>query len=100
MHRSRIAVIAALLLATLPGCGTQESSADRRERASSAIAACRDHQGVAAFDDDAVICADGSFAEERGEGAVEACGRHDGVSAFDDDIVICRDGTFHFVEGG
>ena len=100
MHRSRIAVITALLLATLTGCGAQESSADRRDRASSAIETCRDHEGVAAFDDDAVICADGSYAEERGKGAVAACSGHDGVSAFDDDIVICRDGTFHFVEGG
>jgi hypothetical protein len=102
VHRSRIVSITALVVAAaiVTGCGAQESAADRRERATSAIEACRDHEGVAAFDDDAVICTDGTFAEERGAGAVAACRERDGVSAFDDDIVICRDGTFHFVEGG
>ena len=101
MHRIRLASLTALVLAAVTaGCGAQASSDDRRDRASTAIEACRGHDGVAAFDDDAVICADGTFLEERGERAVAACRGHGGVSAFDDDIVICDDQTFHHVEGG
>jgi hypothetical protein len=82
------------------GCASDESSSDRANRASTAIEACRAHDGVTAFDDDAVICADGTFQEERGSKAVAACERHGGVSAFDDDIVICSDQTYHRAEGG
>ena len=99
--RSPLSLIVALgVLAATAGCGAQESSADRRDRASSAIEACRDHDGVIGFDDDAVICGDNTAVEERGQKAVAACRGHGGVSAFDDDIVICRDQTFHHAEGG
>jgi len=90
-----------LLIATgAAGCASDESSSDRTNRASTAIEACREHDGVRAFDDDAVICGDGTFQEQRGANAVEACSEHGGVSAFDDDIVICDDQTFHRAEGG
>ena len=64
------------------------------------LEACEGHDGVAAFDDDAVICADQTSNGERASRAVEACREHGGVTAFDDDIVICRDETSHQVEGG
>jgi hypothetical protein len=92
---------AALVAGAFAACGGSDSSStDRAERSSRTIDACRDHGGVAAFDDDAVICADQTFTEERGSKAVEACREHDGVSAFDDDIVICSDQTVHEAEGG
>ena len=93
------AVALAASLATACG-GGESNSSDRVERSASTIETCRDHGGVAAFDDDAVICEDQTFVEERGRKAVEACREHDGVSAFDDDIVICRDQTSHEAEGG
>jgi hypothetical protein len=97
----RIGTVAIVLAAAaLTGCASQESSQDRTERAERAIEICRDHDGVVAFDDDAVICADQTFSDERGERAVGACREHDGVAAFDDDLVICHDATFHQVEGG
>jgi len=89
-----------LAVAGASGCGADESSSDRANRASGAIEACRGHDGVIAFDDDAIICGDGTFHEERGSNAVAACRDHGGVSAFDDDIVICSDETFHRAEGG
>jgi hypothetical protein len=92
--------VAALAATTAAGCGDGDSSAERANRASSVVEACRGHDGVAAFDDDAVICGDETVQGERGSGAVEACRGHRGVSAFDDDIVICHDDTFHHVEGG
>ena len=91
---------ALVLIAAAAGCGAQASSDDRRDRASTAIEVCRGHDGVVAFDDDAVICRDGTVSDVRGERAVAACRRHGGVSAFDDDIVICDDQTFHHAEGG
>lgn len=93
------ALAAVLVAGAAAGCGA-ESGSDRANRASSAIERCRGHEGVSAFDDDAVICADGTFHEERGSGAVQACRDHGGVAAFDDDIVICDDQTFHRVAGG
>jgi hypothetical protein len=100
--RSVVIRIAPVLLAAvaLAGCSSQDSSEAREERASRAVAECRGHGGVAAFDDDAVICADQSSQEERGSGAIDACRDHGGVAAFDDDIVICRDETFHEVPEG
>ena len=95
---SLAAVLAASLAAACGGSDT--STSDRAERSTTAIDACREHGGVTAFDDDAVICDDQTFTDERGRRAVEACREHDGVSAFDDDIVICRDQTFHEAEGG
>jgi len=92
-----VGVLAAALLA---GCANSESTSERADRASSAIALCRGHGGVSAFDDDAIICQDQTFHEERGSRAVGACREHDGVSAFDDDIVICQDQTFYEVEEG
>jgi hypothetical protein len=93
------AVALAASLATACG-GSDPNTSDRVERSASTIESCRDHGGVAAFDDDAVICEDQTYVEERGRKAVEACREHDGVSAFDDDIVICRDQTSHEAEGG
>lgn len=93
--------IAALLGATaLVGCGSSESSSDRAERASRVIEACAGHGGVAAFDDESVICTDQTSNDERASRAVAACRDHDGVTAFDDDIVICGDETSRQVEGG
>ena len=89
-----------ICLVAAAGCGAQESASDRANRASTAIDACRGHEGVIGFDDDAVICGDGTAHEERGSSAVTACADHGGVSAFDDDIVICRDQTYHRAEGG
>jgi hypothetical protein len=89
--------LAVLVAAALTGCASQESSETREDRASRAVAACRDHGGVGAFDDDAVICQDQTAENERGSAAVDACRDHGGVRAFDDDIVICADETFHGV---
>jgi hypothetical protein len=85
-------VIAMLSLAAFSGC-TSDDAAVHEERSSSVIDECREHGGVAAFDDDIVICRDQTADEERGLRAVEACRGHGGVVAFDDDIVICRDHT-------
>jgi hypothetical protein len=94
--------IAAVALATMSaaGCGSEGSASDRESRGSAAVEACREHGGVSAFDDDAVICMDDTSQEARGSSAVAACKAHGGVSAFDDDIVICRDQTFHRAAGG
>jgi hypothetical protein len=94
-----LAAVLAASLAAACGGGNAPSS-DRAERSTIAIDACREHGGVAAFDDEAVICDDQTYTEERGRRAVDACREHDGVSAFDDDIVICRDQTYHEAEGG
>jgi tellurite resistance protein len=91
-------LLAVLLAAAAFGaCASEQSSSERRDRASSAVEACGDHEGVAAIEDSTVICGDDSSNDERGERAVAACREHDGVAAFDDDIVICRDQTFHEV---
>jgi hypothetical protein len=90
------AVLGALLLA---GCGG-DSVSSRAQRSANVIDACRDNGGVAAFDDDTVICADQTTNDQRGAEAVDACRRRDGVSAFDDDIVICGDQSVHAVAGG
>jgi hypothetical protein len=90
-----------VVAAAIAACGGESpSSTDRAERSARTIDACRDHGGVAAFDDDSVICGDQTFNDDRGRNAVEACRERDGVSAFDDDIVICRDQSFHEAEGG
>jgi hypothetical protein len=96
----RLSYIAAVLGVTaLVGCASSETS-DRAERVSRVLEACSGHEGVAAFDDEAVICGDRTSSGERASRAVEACRDHGGVAAFDDDIVICRDETAHEVEGG
>ena len=103
MRVSKPCSIAAVALAAslAAACGGSDSRAtDRVERSASTIESCRDHGGVAAFDDDSVICDDQTFTDDRGRNAVEACRDHDGVSAFDDDIVICGDQTSHEAEGG
>jgi hypothetical protein len=97
---TRICCIGGLLGAMmLLGCGSSESS-DRAERVSRIVEACDGHGGVAAFDDEAVICEDQTANGERASRAVEACRDHGGVTAFDDDIVFCRDETSHEAEGG
>ena len=93
-------MVAVLAAAAIGGCSGGGSSPDHAERASDAIETCREHGGVTAFDDDAVICGDGTAREQRGSDAVAACRGQGGVSAFDDDIVVCRDQTFYRVEGG
>ena len=77
----------------LVGCGSSQSSSDRSERVSRVTEACDGHGGVAAFEDDAVICEDQTSNGPRASRAVDACKDHGGVAAFDDDIVICRDQT-------
>ena len=98
--RAKVRIALAMLVAgALAACGS-ESSQDRAERGTRAVEICGGHDGVAAFDDDSVICGDQTATDGRGSRAVAACRDHDGVSAFDDDLVICGDGTFHRVEGG
>jgi hypothetical protein len=91
-------VIAVLSIASLVGCGSDDSSSSFEDRAMSVVEECREHGGVGAFDDDVVICRDQTANEDRGSRAVEACRGHGGVVAFDDDIVICRDQTFQEAE--
>jgi hypothetical protein len=93
------ALVALLAAAAVAGCGTSDS-AEREDRASSAVNECRGHGGVEAFDDEIVICRDQTADEERGQAAVRACEGRGGVAAFDDDIVICRDRSFQEAEGG
>ena len=64
---------ALVLAAVAAGCGAQASSDDRRDRPRRRSRPAGEHDGVAAFDDDAVICGDGTSVEERGERAVAAC---------------------------
>jgi hypothetical protein len=92
--------VAVIVLAAAPGCGTEGRSSDREERSRDAVSECRGHGGVAAIDDDVVICVDQTSDGDRGTRAVQACRGHGGVSAFDDDIVICRDQSFHEAEEG
>jgi hypothetical protein len=99
MIRPALLVVALLAAGVVLGCGADGSS-EREDRGSSAVAECRDKGGVAAFDDEIVICGDQTADEERGKDAVSACRGRGGVTAFDDDIVICRDQTFQEAEGG
>jgi hypothetical protein len=89
--------VSLVAIAALFGCAS-DGSEESAERARNAVEQCAGHGGVAAIEDDAVICADETFNEERGSRAVEACRGHGGVSAFDDDIVICGDETFETVK--
>jgi hypothetical protein len=98
--RNRPSVVlaaAALALVGVGGCG-DGATEDREERSSQAVHDCRGHGGVAALDDDVVICADQTSNDERGGRAADACRGHGDVAAFDDDIVICRDQSFHEAE--
>jgi hypothetical protein len=98
-RRTALAPVLAVLAATLAGaCG--DSTPTRDERVTDVLQACRDKGGVKAFDDDALICGNGTSNDERGAQAVDACRAHRGVAAFDDDIVVCEDQTVHGVEGG
>ena len=93
-------VVAALIVGlVIAGCGS-DSVSSRAERSAGVVDACRDNGGVAAFDDDSVICADQTANDLRGREAAGACRRRDGVAAFDDDIVICGDQSVQTVEGG
>jgi hypothetical protein len=106
--KGSISIAAALLAATaIAGCGSEGESRGSdavQDRGSRAVQVCRDHRGVAAFDDDVVICGDQTSFDrpgtERGSRAVQPCRGRGGVSAFDDDVVICRDQTFHEAQGG
>jgi hypothetical protein len=90
------AIVGAFAIA---GCGG-DSATSRAQRSATIVDACRDNGGVAAFDDDTVICVDQTSNDPRGARAVDACRQRDGVTAFDDDIVICGDESVHAVEGG
>jgi hypothetical protein len=95
-----LVIVAFIAASVVAGCSSDSASSERANRGSNAVEACRDHGGVSAFDDDAVICQDQTAQDDRGARAVAACRRHGGVSAFDDDIVICRDQTFHEASEG
>jgi hypothetical protein len=95
--RHGIAILAIAI--AIGACGSSATS-DRDARVGRVIEACEAHDGVAAFDDEAVICGDQTAVGERATRAVAACRGHDGVTAFDDDIVICGDETSHEVRGG
>jgi hypothetical protein len=95
-----VAALAVVVASLTAACGDSAPSSDRLERSTRAIDSCRDQGGVAAFDDDSVICDDQTSNDDRGRSAVRACREHDGVAAFDDDIVICRDQTSHEAPGG
>jgi hypothetical protein len=98
-HRRLGATVAGSLAAlALVACSSEGSSPSAEERGATIVEACREHGGVSAFDDEAVICRDQSSVEERGARAADACRAHGGVSAFDDDVVICRDQTIHEAE--
>lgn len=94
--RHGLALSAIVAATALGACGTP----DRDARVDRVIAACEAHDGVAAFDDEAVICGDQTAVGERATRAVAVCRSRDGVTAFDDDIVICGDETSHQVRGG
>lgn len=90
-------VVAALCAAALVGCG--DSGSD--ERGATAIGLCVGHGGVAALEDDIVICRDQTVrddTEDRAAKAVSVCRDHGGVVAVEDEIVICRDQTFQEVQ--
>ena len=96
LRRASIAAVIVVAAASpLAACSSREASADRATRATDALGTCRGHGGVAALEDDTVICADQTASDERGTRAVAACRSHGGVGAFDDDIVICRDQSVH-----
>lgn len=94
---SRTALL--LLAIAVAGCAG-DTAPGVSERGPDIVAACSGHDGVAAFDDDAVICADQTARGERAAKAVDACRGHGGAVAFDDDIVICRDETIREAPGG
>jgi hypothetical protein len=100
--RKPCSIAAVALAASLAAAcgGSDPNASDRVQRSARTIESCREHGGVAAFDDDAVICDDQTTFEERGQRAVEACRDRGGVTAFDDDIVICGDQTSHEAVGG
>jgi putative NADH-flavin reductase len=65
MDRKKLIQMAVALLAAagLAGCGTAEEADDR---GSTAVGACRGHGGVAAFDDNIIICRDQTVREVEG----------------------------------
>jgi len=96
----RLAIVVGVLVATALGACGSSATSDREARVGRIVEACSRHGGVAAFDDEAVVCGDQTAVGERATQAVAACRGHEGVTAFDDDIVICGDETSHEVQGG
>jgi hypothetical protein len=100
--KKSVSVAVGLLAAIAVGCaGEDPGSRSPEDRGADAVAACRTHGGVVAFEDDVVICRDQTApngGEGRGLRAVQACRGRGGVSAYDDDVVICGDQTFHKAE--
>jgi hypothetical protein len=97
-RKSRPATAAVVAVLVIAGCG--DAAPTRAERGGVVVDACRDNGGVAAFDDESVICSDQTANDERAASAVEACREREGVTAFDDDIAICGDQSVQPVEGG
>jgi hypothetical protein len=97
MKKRHLIALVCAVLATSAGCGSDQPSSGQ-DRGATAVKECRGHGGVAALEDDTVICRDQTANEERGTRAVEACRGHGGVVAFDDDIVFCRDQTVQEAE--
>jgi hypothetical protein len=107
MTKNALAIVAALLAGAAAGCGENgggSGSDSFRDRGSRAVEACRRHGGVAAIEDEVVICTDHTSFDrpgtERGSRAVAPCRRRGGVRALDDDVVICADQTVHQAKGG
>lgn len=63
MKRNGLISLALASLAVASGVGCDESDSQAEERGKAAIELCRGHGGVAALDDDIVICRDQSVHE-------------------------------------
>lgn len=104
MKRNAVTTVAITILSASLGGGCGEESPDEGELGGAAVELCRGHGGVAALEDDVVICRDHSAqaklkgAEDRAQRAAELCRAEGGVAAFDDDLVICRDQSVHAEE--
>jgi hypothetical protein len=65
MKRNRLIAIAVAVLAIAIGAGCDEGETEAEERGAAAVELCRGHGGVAALDDDIVVCRDQTV--HRGE---------------------------------
>lgn len=65
MKRNRRISIGVVILAILGGAGCDQADTDAEDRGDAAVELCRGHGGVAALDDDIVVCRDQSV--HRGE---------------------------------